>query len=155
MSKLINAPNLKKIIKQNIHPAQEILILIGDNPWSFYRKNPKDEKTNGQGLGWMLLADNIDGENPNRYKELPIIIDERNYKELDKLALLPNEHRSASLVDTSGLFRVKSNNNGITIRENEELLRNICINLAKYTQVNAFSLRDLLGQHLEDLTYCA
>ncbi|ARU64612.1 DNA primase [Histophilus somni] len=152
MSKLINAPNLKKIIKQNIHPAQEILILIGDNPWSFYRKNPKDEKTNGQGSGWMLLADNIDGENPNRYKELPIIIDERNYKELDKLALLPNEHKSASLVDTSGLFKVKSNNNGITIRENEELLRNICINLAKYTQVNAFSLRDLLGQHLEDLS---
>lgn len=152
MRKLINAPNLKKIIKQNIHPAQEILILIGDNPWSFYRKNPRDEKTNGQGSGWILLADNIDGENPNRYKELPIIIDERNYKELDKLALLPNEHKSASLVDTSGLFKVKSNNNGITIRENEELLRNICINLAKYTQVNAFSLRDLLGQHLEDLS---
>lgn len=95
------------------------------------------KRPTGRAQGWILLADNIDGENPNRYKELPIIIDERNYKGVDKLALLPNEHRSSSLVDTSGLFRVKSNNNGITIRENEEILRNICINLAKYTQVNA------------------
>ena len=119
--KLKKAPNLKNVLKENVPPEQEIYILIG-NPWEFYRLNPKDEKTNGQGLNWQLLADLRDHDNPNRYNESPVILDDNALDNLFNLAILPDAHEVASIIDKIDFFKVKSIEKGITILENQKLL---------------------------------
>ena len=149
--KLKKAPNLKNVLKENVPPEQEIYILIG-NPWEFYRLNPKDEKTNGQGLNWQLLADLRDHDNPNRYNESPVILDDNALDNLFNLAILPDGHEVASIIDTSDFFKVKSSENGITIRENQQVLTDLCNHLAKTSKVKFFALKNSTGELLEDLS---
>lgn len=148
---LKKAPNLKALLKQNIAPEQEIYILIGE-PWTFYRHNPRDEKTNGQGIKWQLLLDINDGDNPNRYQEIPVILDEKALKNLTDLSVLPSGHKVASIIDTDDFFKVKSSEGGITIRENQEIITALCTHLAKTTNVRTFALKNSIGELLEDLS---
>lgn len=150
--KLKKAPNLKEIINQNLPAQQEIFILIGANVWGFYRNDPKNNKTNGTGLGWQLLADRTDADNPNRYNELPIVLDERELDKVQKIELLPANHEVASLIDVSGFFALKSSKDGVNIRENQEILTALCEHLALSSQVKTLLLKDNIGQMLEDLS---
>ena len=111
-----SAPNLKEINKKGLPPQHEIFMLVGENVWNFYRSEPKNGKTNGQGLSWQRLADSTDSDNPERYTELPIVIDERELNKIQQWELLPNNHEVASLIDVSGFFALKSSENGINIR---------------------------------------
>src|SRR3712207_6174661 len=118
--KLKKAPNLTEVIKQTASPQHEILILVGENVWGFYRKEISDKKGNGTGSGWQLLVDAIDSGNPERYNVAPVILDERDLDKIAKMEILPIKHEVASLIDVSGFFAVKSAENGVTIRERSE-----------------------------------
>lgn len=144
--------NLKELSKQNLEPQKEILLLIGENVWSFYRKDPKDSKTSGEGEGWRLLADSIDSGNPNRYQEIPLILDVRELENISVLELAPPQTEIASLIDTGLFFKVKNNVQGLNIRENSKHLDKICLQIAKTTNIKTLLLRDHLGQLLEDLS---
>lgn len=145
-------PNLRELSKQKTDPQSEIFLLIGKNVWSFYRKDPKDAKTNGQGEGWKLLADSIDHGNPSRYQAIPLILDERELNHIFTLELAPPQSQIMSLIDTDQFFKVKDNLQGVNIRENQEHLKNICLQIAKKTNIKTLLLRDDLGQLLEDLS---
>ena len=147
-----SAPNLKEINKKGLPPQHEIFMLVGENVWNFYRSEPKNGKTNGQGLSWQRLADSTDSDNPERYTELPIVIDERELNKIQQWELLPNNHEVASLIDVSGFFALKSSENGINIRKNQVILTALCEHLAKSSQVKTLMLKDNLGQMLEDLS---
>lgn len=145
-------PNLRELSKQKTDPQSEIFLLIGKNVWSFYRKDPKDAKTNGQGEGWKLLADSIDHGNPSRYQAIPLILDERELNHIFTFELAPPQSQIMSLIDTDQFFKVKDNLQGVNIRENQEHLKNICLQIAKKTNIKTLLLRDDLGQLLEDLS---
>lgn len=141
------AYNLSKV---NISPMQEIFILIGD-VWKFYRQNPKDSKTDGQGTAWELLAQNLHADP----KEPPILLDSRNLtiETVKNWQIVPNGHKCASIVDTSGFFKEKSKSaQGVIIRQNQQILTALCEHLAINSAVEILLLRDNLGQELENLS---
>ncbi|MFZ7158847.1 DNA primase family protein [Avibacterium avium] len=146
------APNLGALLKTTPNSQKEIFILIGDNVWNFYRSDPKDLKTNGLGTGWKMLADLTDADNAKRYEEIPIILDNTNLSELYKLDILPLEHQVASIIDTDEFFKVKTSVDGITIRENQQVLTDLCTHLTKTTAIQHLTLRNNIGELLEDLS---
>ncbi|WP_386692528.1 MULTISPECIES: DNA primase family protein [unclassified Lonepinella] len=152
--RLKKAPNLKELIKQNPAPSDEIFILTGANVWAFYRKDPKDGKTDGQGIGYDLLNKANNQVLPESQDYKPIILDERQLTaELHKLELLPEQTQAASLIDISGFFALKANANGSNIRHNNELLSRLCQHLAKTARnLEKLCLKDSLGQLQEDLS---
>lgn len=142
------AYNLKAIEKARISPLEELYILVGGGVWAFYRGNPKDKATDGEGVGWQLLADATDADNPNRYKALPVLFDMRNMQELGQYALIPAAHQVASLIDTDGYFSLKAGN----VRHHDKELTALCLHLAKTTAVETLYLRSSVGEVLEDLS---
>lgn len=148
----IKAHNLRTLLKQDPAPQQEVFILMGEDVWGFYRENRKDRKTDGSGQGWRLFADIVKAGNPNRYQDAPILIDENNLGKIASLEILPQRQQVVSIVDTDGFFGVKRSENGITIRHNQQILTDICLNLAKNTAVNTLTLRNNTGELLEDLS---
>lgn len=142
------AYNLKAIEEAKISPLEELYILVGGRIWEFYRANPKDKATDGQGVGRQLLADATDGDNPNRYNALPVLFDMRNIQELGQTALIPPAHQVASFIDTSGYFAVKAGK----VRHHDKELTALCFHLAKHSAVETLYLRSAVGEVLEDLS---
>lgn len=146
------APNLKELVKQDPAPQQEVYILIGENVWEFYRSISADKNTNRMGEGWRLFVDIIKKDNPNRYNEEAIILDRHYYQTISNTEILPQRQKIASIVDTSGFFKIKNNEKGVIIRENQQILTDICVNLSKNTDVQTLTLRNNIGELQEDLS---
>ncbi|MDG6894392.1 DUF927 domain-containing protein [Volucribacter amazonae] len=138
-NKLTNAPNLSEVAKRN-EPLTELYILVGANAWAFYRQNAKDKATNGQGLDWQIFLDSVDGQNPNRYDSLPIVLGQHQINQLEGVKIAPKGYQIATLVYTEP--------NPLT----QSQIATLCVNLAQNSDIQRLAIVNNIGERLEDLT---
>ncbi|TCK01681.1 putative DNA primase/helicase [Volucribacter psittacicida] len=138
-NKLTNAPNLSEVAKRN-EPLTELYILVGANAWAFYRKNAKDKATNGQGLDWQTFLDSVDGQNPDRYDSLPIVLGQHQINQLEGVKIAPKGYQIATLVYTEP--------NPLT----QSQIATLCVNLAQNSDIQRLAIVNNIGERLEDLT---
>ncbi|WP_386695878.1 DUF5906 domain-containing protein [Lonepinella sp. MS14435] len=120
MIDLKSAPNFKEQYK--IHPYDEVIILAGAKAWQAWNK--------GKGAEWKFFCQCF-----KHNEEIPpIILDEKQLKEVQFLKLAEPEHKYISVV----LFG----------KITEEQKTAICLAVAKNTQATSLQFLDNIGQKL-------
>ncbi|OBW95197.1 phage/plasmid primase, P4 family [Gallibacterium salpingitidis] len=122
--RLTNAPYVKD---QSANPYESTIILAGSEAWQAW--------SNGNGQGWHFLADTIETDR----NQPPVILDKEKFNILNTLRIAPKEKQIIEIFKFGKL--------------SDDDVDKIVLNLAEHTDAKTVSLKNNIGELVQDLSH--